>query len=357
MRRPSVAGCCRTSCRWARPAWWRSAPRRSWPGVTLYRIVRGAVDPDDGYTATADFATTAARPTARGGSRSPRSIRASSTERSAPSWRPARWPAARPPAPSWTGSARWPPSTVASSPSTAAGTSPAHGNDYTCGNAHEPVAFTADFGAALPTGPGYQVRLDAQDRVVEVAPVRGGAEPAAGTVVLQATGDAAAWLAEHGTAGARLVLDTDVVDGDTGRRVPLRPGASVVNGGPLLVEDGATALDPVRDGWSPATLAGTARADFYWRWYVRRNPRTAAGVLPDGRLVFVVVDGRQVGRSVGLSITETAELMRSLGVDEALNLDGGGSSTVVTEDGVVNTPSDPVERPVGDAVVLLPGRP
>ncbi|WP_233552878.1 phosphodiester glycosidase family protein [Jiangella rhizosphaerae] len=209
----------------------------------------------------------------------------------------------------------------------------------------------------MPTGPGYQVRLDAQDRVVEVAPVRGGAEPAAGTVVLQATGDAAAWLAEHGTAGARLVLDTDVVDGDTGRRVPLRPGASVVNGGPLLVEDGATALDPVRDGWSPATLAGTARADFYWRWYVRRNPRTAAGVLPDGRLVFVVVDGRQVGRSVGLSITETAELMRSLGVDEALNLDGGGSSTVVTEDGVVNTPSDPVERPVGDAVVLLPGRP
>jgi hypothetical protein len=229
-------------------------------------------------------------------------------------------------------------------------------HDYTCGNAHELVAYTADFGAALPAGAGYQVRLDAHDRVVEAAPVRGGAEPQAGAVVVQATGDAAAWLAAHGTVGARLALTTRVVDGDTGRRVPLRPDASVVNGGPLLVEDGATALDPVRDGWSPATLGGTARTDFYWRWYVRRNPRTAAGVLPDGRLVFAVVDGRQVGRSVGLSITETAALMRSLGVEEALNLDGGGSSTVVTEDGVVNTPSDPVERPVGDAVVLIPGR-
>lgn len=229
---------------------------------------------------------------------------------------------------------------------------PAH--DYTCGNAHELVAFTADFGAPLPAGAGYQVRLDGRGRVVEAAPVRGGAEPQADTVVVQATGDAAAWLAEHGTVGARLVLDTRVVDGDTGRRVPLRPDATVVNGGPLLVEDGATALDPVRDGWSPATLGGTARADFYWRWYVRRNPRTAAGVLPDGRLVFAVVDGRQPGRSVGLSITETAALMHALGAEEALNLDGGGSSTVVTEDGVVNTPSDPVERPVGDAVVLLP---
>lgn len=76
-------------------------------------------------------------------------------------------------------------------------------------------------------------------------------------------------------------------------------------------------------------------------------------MLPDGRLVFVVADGRQAG-SVGLSITETAQLLRSLGAEEALNLDGGGSSTVVTEDGVVNTPSDPVERLVGDAVVLVP---
>jgi exopolysaccharide biosynthesis protein len=126
----------------------------------------------------------------------------------------------------------------------------------------------------------------------------------------------------------------------------------VVNGGPDLVDDGRIALEPVRDGWSPAPVAGFSRADFYWRWYVRRNPRTAAGVLPDGRLVFVQVDGRQPGRSVGLSITETARLLEALGAVEAVNLDGGGSSAIATKDGLVNTPSDPVERPVADVIVL-----
>lgn len=63
-------------------------------------------------------------------------------------------------------------------------------------------------------------------------------------------------------------------------------------------------------------------------------------MLADGRVVFVEVDGRQLGRSVGLSITETEAVMKSLGAIEAIFLDGGGSSAVVTEDGLVNTPSD-----------------
>jgi len=111
-------------------------------------------------------------------------------------------------------------------------------------------------------------------------------------------------------------------------------------------------LDPVRDGWSPTAVDGAPRADFFWRWYVRRNPRTAAGVLPDGRLLFVQVDGRQPGRSVGLSVTETARFFDEIGAVEAVNLDGGGSSAVATRDGLVNTPSDPEERPVADAFVL-----
>lgn len=228
---------------------------------------------------------------------------------------------------------------------------PAH--DYTCGNDDELVVLGSEFGAPLPTGDGYQVRLDGDGVVTEAGAHRGGAEPEGDASAIQATGASVRWLESHARVGDRLVLDERVLDAETDRRVRLHRDTSVVNGGPLLVDDGRPALDPVRDGWSPEPIAGTARADFYWRWYVRRNPRTAAGVLPDGRVVFVQVDGRQPGRSVGLSITETARLLDGLGVTEAINLDGGGSSAIATaRHGLVNTPSDPVERPVADAFVL-----
>ncbi len=228
---------------------------------------------------------------------------------------------------------------------------PAH--DYTCGNHDELVVFGSEFGAPLPDGEGFQVRLDGAGVVTEATPVRGGAEPEAGAKAVQATGDQARWLEAHAEVGDRLRLAERVVDAETGETVPLRPHTSMLNGGPLLVDGGRSVLDPVRDGWSPEAIDGNPRAEFFWRWYVRRNPRTAAGVLPDGRVVFVQVDGRQPGRSVGLSISETARLLDGLGAVEAINLDGGGSSAVATgERGLLNTPSDPVERPVADALVL-----
>lgn len=61
-----------------------------------------------------------------------------------------------------------------------------------------------------------------------------------------------------------------------------------------------------------------------------RHPRTAAGVTQDGRrLVLVVVDGRRPGWSVGMTLPELAAFMLELGVHDAVNLDGGGSSTIV----------------------------
>ncbi len=228
---------------------------------------------------------------------------------------------------------------------------PAH--DYTCGNNDDLVVLGSEYGAPLPTGDGYQVRLDGSGRVTEASSGRGGAEPQGTATAIQATGASARWLEDHARFGDRLVLDEEVRDADTDRTVRLHRDTSVVNGGPLLVDDGNQSLDPVRDGWSPEAIAGDTRAEFYWRWYVRRNPRTAAGVLADGRVVFVQIDGRQPGRSVGLGITETARLLDGLGVREAINLDGGGSSAIATaRHGLVNTPSDPVERPVADALVL-----
>lgn len=123
-----------------------------------------------------------------------------------------------------------------------------------------------------------------------------------------------------------------------------------VGGRPLLVRDSAIAADADTTG-QPSFSTG-------------RNPRTAVGLARRGkRLILVAVDGRQKPYSDGMSLRELANLMLSLGASEALNLDGGGSTTLVFADTnsarklrVANRPSDKEgERPVGDALAVVRG--
>jgi hypothetical protein len=93
-----------------------------------------------------------------------------------------------------------------------------------------------------------------------------------------------------------------------------------------------------------------------------RHPRTAAGIARAGkRLMLVTVDGRQRPYSDGMTLRELAILMRALGADDAINLDGGGSTTMVIANAsgvprVINVPSDSAgERPVGNALAVVKG--
>jgi exopolysaccharide biosynthesis protein len=88
------------------------------------------------------------------------------------------------------------------------------------------------------------------------------------------------------------------------------------------------------------------------------QPRTAIGYSRNGRYLYLVVaDGRQPFYSEGMTTAELAKLMISLGAQYAMNLDGGGSSTMVVQDRagharVLNSPIDSYipgrERPVGN---------
>ncbi len=83
------------------------------------------------------------------------------------------------------------------------------------------------------------------------------------------------------------------------------------------------------------------------------QPRTAIGVIDANHLVFVVVDGRSPGYSVGVTLPELAEIFTSLGAVTAYNLDGGGSSTMVFNDTVVNDPlGKGVERATSDILYV-----
>ncbi len=113
----------------------------------------------------------------------------------------------------------------------------------------------------------------------------------------------------------------------------------VVSGHPMLVEAGKT-----------TTAATNPKSSFCQT----RHPRTMVGLDKTGTvLILAVVDGRQPSLSVGMRCDEEATLMKGLGAWTALNFDGGGSSTIyVSGQGVVNSPSDGVERTVGNHLAV-----
>lgn len=96
---------------------------------------------------------------------------------------------------------------------------------------------------------------------------------------------------------------------------------------------------------------------YYSEGSYTRHPRTCVGITEDGKLLLVVVDGRSE-ESNGASFLDLANIMLELGAVDALNLDGGGSSTIVTaKDGALvthNVPSDGELRPVYNSLVIVP---
>jgi len=121
------------------------------------------------------------------------------------------------------------------------------------------------------------------------------------------------------------------------------PLSLVIGGWPRILRDGQdVAVDA-------ATVEGTIS-----RNAEARHPRTAIGFSRDSTTLFLlVVDGRSQ-RSVGVTLVELAAIMRELGAWQAMNFDGGGSTTMAIDGAVVNAPSDPTgEREIGSALALV----
>ena len=168
----------------------------------------------------------------------------------------------------------------------------------------------------------------------------GSAIPSSGAV-LAAFGDRAASLRTvrvGDTVRVWLGIQPALADG--------RPPAQLVGGWPRILEHGVNVAAEAasREG----TISRNAEA---------RHPRSAVGISRDRKTLWLVtVDGR-AERSVGMTLVELADALRQLGAWDALNFDGGGSTTLVIDGRVVNTPSDPTgERPVGNALLVLERR-
>ena len=86
----------------------------------------------------------------------------------------------------------------------------------------------------------------------------------------------------------------------------------------------------------------------------RRHPRAAIGIDRRGRVFIVAVDGRQPAHSDGMTLQEFSHFLTAYGITDALNLDGGGSTTLVSRGRIVNRPSDSNgERAVANALLVI----
>lgn len=189
-------------------------------------------------------------------------------------------------------------------------------------------ATTTELALQLPAGAGI---LPTGRSAVRAGPASAGGNSLIlpGQVVLSGRGAGAravAELAQRAAAGA--FLDVDVAG-----------MLSAIGGSPQVLQNGAP----------------TPPADYPDAFTQGRHPRTMVGITPTGEILLVTVDGR--GASAGLTLREAAGLMSDLGAVDAMNLDGGGSTTFVAGGAVRNRPSHGGERPVGSALTVLPAPP
>lgn len=123
----------------------------------------------------------------------------------------------------------------------------------------------------------------------------------------------------------------------------LEAAPHIINGAGLLRREGTVLTD-----WDEEGLSGPAFIN-------SRHPRTLVGRDVRGAFWLVAIDGRQPDYSIGMTFADLQRLSERLDLTDALNLDGGGSTTMVVRGQMVNRPSDLLgARPVSDAIIVTP---
>ena len=194
--------------------------------------------------------------------------------------------------------------------------------DHWCAAQGRPEAIVAGFFLRDPYRPLGEVRVGGELIVHEPIAEPWGPRRACVNV------DGSVWLGPRGEVAAE-------------------PAGDLVLAGPLLVRDGESVIDGEdREGFS----AGAAQFDSDIT--AERHPRCALGVS-DAELLAVCCDGRRSGVDGGLDLAELARLLVSFGAREAINLDGGGSATLVHRGHLLNRPYSNHDQPAPESRPLV----
>jgi hypothetical protein len=190
--------------------------------------------------------------------------------------------------------------------------------DVWCARHERPEAIVAGFFVRDPYRPLGEARIDGV--TLDHEPIEGPWGPRRGCV--------------HVDGDVRLAAREEL---------PADPAGDLVMAGPMLVADGRSLIDGEdREGFS------SGAAQFDSDITAERHPRCALGVN-DTELLAVCCDGRRTRVDGGLHLAELARLLISFGAERAINLDGGGSATLVHRGHLLNRPYSSQDQPAPES--------
>ncbi len=186
------------------------------------------------------------------------------------------------------------------------------------------LVYTPAWGKYSPAAPKYGVGLQVSDNRIVKASANPVEIPADGYVI---SGPKSLLYDLLDKKDVKLSINT----------TPEWKGVKhIISGGPYLVKDGEVYVDMTAQKLQP--IGG-------------RNPRSAIGYTADNNIILVAVDGRE-GSSIGMTLMELANFMKSAGCIGAINLDGGGSTVMYVNGSVVNKPQMRGGIPLSNAIIL-----
>ncbi|MEU7513130.1 phosphodiester glycosidase family protein [Streptomyces sp. NPDC042898] len=221
----------------------------------------------------------------------------------------------------------------------------------------EIVLFTDDYKFPVPKpgldpkvttedDPGFEVVLDSTDTVTAAHAGRGGTTATdqvkvpSGGRILQGVGKGATWLRDHATVGTKVAVGQTLRDTRLDREITLDPSVDIVSSFHQLLRDGSIPeeLPDTCNQTGPGKTAGTT---------ICTDSRVAVGTNVNGRPVLVTLTGQvqpdnKTTHEDGAFLHKFAEILDSeeLGLIDALNLDGGGSATLMTGTTTHTPPTD-----------------
>lgn len=218
---------------------------------------------------------------------------------------------------------------------------------------NEIIVFTPEFGrTTLTNSDGLEITVR-KNRIMQIIESKGSSLIPADGFVISAKGNQIENLLKKskiGTKVKRFTSPSNTMDILPSTSIILNNDLSkpnffftedITNGVPQLIKNGKIEITWEQEKTNKAFVE-------------TRHPRTAVAKLRDGKFLMITVDGRSES-SGGIGLEDLAKLLLELGAMDAMNLDGGGSTTMFLDGKVVNRPSDKEgERKVSDAILVFP---
>ncbi|MBS1796958.1 MAG: phosphodiester glycosidase family protein [Acidobacteria bacterium] len=206
--------------------------------------------------------------------------------------------------------------------------------------ADELVLFTPEFSRTTLTDPqGVEIAVE-RNRITKISDGRGSTAIPADGFVISASGKLRERLLKIVKLKEKVKLTRIINAKEPKAGFDVLEAEDITNGVAQLLRNGKIDVT-----WEQEKASKS--------FYETKHPRTALAKLKDGKILMITVDGRSES-SGGISLENLARLLLEFGATDAMNLDGGGSTTMFLDGRVVNHPSDKEgERRIGDAILVF----